>query len=186
MSRFKVLRANPRRTLTALATLLIAVGVTAASGATFTSHTANPSNTFTAGTLSMDNDKDGVAILSASNLKPGGPAETGEVVIENDGTLDGDFSLSRSDLDESDALNPIAGKLNLVVTDCGTDQNCSTTGDNSNVYGGTLAGMTAVIDLDNWAAGDTHKYEFAVDLDATADDDLQGKEATAEFSWDAA
>ena len=51
MSRFKVLRANPRRTLAALATLLIAVGVTAASGANFTATSANPSNTFTAGTL---------------------------------------------------------------------------------------------------------------------------------------
>ena len=42
MSRFKVLRANPRRTLAALATLLIAVGVTAASGASFTAHVGEP------------------------------------------------------------------------------------------------------------------------------------------------
>ena len=49
MSRFKVLRANPRRTLAALATLLIAVGVTAASGANFTAQSANPSNTFSVG-----------------------------------------------------------------------------------------------------------------------------------------
>ena len=51
MSRFKVLRANPRRTLAALATLLIAVGVTAASGANFNATSANPSNTFSAGTM---------------------------------------------------------------------------------------------------------------------------------------
>jgi spore coat-associated protein N len=186
MSRFKVLRANPRRTLAALATLLIAVGVTAASGATFTAHTANPSNTFSAGTLSMDNNRDGLAILSASNLKPGGPAELGEVVIENDGSLDGDFSLSMSDLDESDALAPIAGKLNLVVSDCGADDDCAATGDNAIVYDDTLADMTADVALGNWAAGESHKYEFAVDLDSSANDTLQGKSATAEFSWDAA
>ena len=46
MSRFKVLRANPRRALAALATLLVAVGVTGASGADFTATSANPGNTF--------------------------------------------------------------------------------------------------------------------------------------------
>ena len=55
MSRFKVLRANPRRTLAALATLLVAVGVTAASGANFSATSANTSNTFSAGTMSMNN-----------------------------------------------------------------------------------------------------------------------------------
>ena len=51
MSRIKVLRANPRRTLAALATLLIAVGITAASGATFSAQSANPGNTFSSGTM---------------------------------------------------------------------------------------------------------------------------------------
>ena len=87
MSRFKVLRANPRRTLAALATLLIAVGVTAASGADFTATSANPSNTFSAGTLTMSNSKDNAAILTASNMKPGDPATKGEVVIKNTGSL---------------------------------------------------------------------------------------------------
>ena len=57
MSRRKALRANPRRLLAALATILVAVGVTVASGASFTATTANPSNIFTAGTLTMSNDK---------------------------------------------------------------------------------------------------------------------------------
>ena len=86
MSRFKSLKANPRRSLAALATVLVAVGITGASGASFTAQTANPSNTFAAGTLSMSNDKDGVAILSASNMRPGDPATKGEVVIKNNGT----------------------------------------------------------------------------------------------------
>ena len=74
MSRTKVLRANPRRALAALATVLVAVGVTVASGASFTAQTANPSNTFTAGTLTMTNSKAGAAILTASNMKPGDAA----------------------------------------------------------------------------------------------------------------
>ena len=65
MSRFKVLRANPRRSLAALATLLIAVGVTAASGANFTASRRTPSNTFTAGSMKILNTKEGAAILVA-------------------------------------------------------------------------------------------------------------------------
>ena len=42
MSRFKILKANPRRTLAALATVLVAVGVTAASGANFSRHVGEP------------------------------------------------------------------------------------------------------------------------------------------------
>jgi len=71
MSRRKALRANPRRLLAALATILVAVGVTVASGATFTAQTANAGNTFTAGSLTMSNDKAGTAILTASGMKPG-------------------------------------------------------------------------------------------------------------------
>ena len=74
MSRFKSLKANPRRSLAALATVLVAVGVTGASGASFTATSANPSNTFTAGTMTMSNSRDNLAILTASNMKPGDPA----------------------------------------------------------------------------------------------------------------
>ena len=86
MSRFKVLKANPRRSLAALATVLVAVGVTGASGASFTATSANPANTFTAGTMTMGNSKLGTAILTASNMKPGDPASKGTVDIKNTGT----------------------------------------------------------------------------------------------------
>ena len=114
MSRRKALRANPRRLLAALATILVAVGVTVASGASFTATTANPSNTFTAGSLTMSNDKAGAAILTASGMKPGDATTdaTGTVVIKNTGSLTGAFTLSRSSLTNSDGSNPMAAKLN--------------------------------------------------------------------------
>ena len=71
MSRFKILAANPRRSLAALATVLVAVGITGASGANFNASSANPTNVFTAGTLTMSNSKANAAILTASNLRPG-------------------------------------------------------------------------------------------------------------------
>ena len=186
MSRLKVLRANPRRTLAALATLLVAVGITAASGASFTAQSVNPNNTFTAGTLKLGNSNNG-AVLTASNLKPGGPAQTGEVTITNTGSLDGAVKLSKTGLVEDDNSNKIAGKLNLVVTDCGPDLDCVDTTDNGNVYTGTVGTMGANIAAGNFAGnGGAHKYEFAVDLDTSALDNLQGKGATAAFTWDAA
>jgi spore coat-associated protein N len=189
MSRFKVLRANPRRTLAALATLLIAVGVTAASGASFSSQTVNPTNTFTSGTLNMTNSKAGAAILTASLLKPGGPAQTGQVTITNTGNLGGDVKLSKTALTESDTLNPISGKLNMIVTDCGPDAVCGGTGvaDDTNKYTGTLAAMsTTNVFTTTYTAGMARKYEFSVALDSSALNPLQGKTATAEFTWDLA
>jgi hypothetical protein len=186
MSRTKVLRANPRRLLAALATILVAVGVTVASGASFTAQTANPSNTFSAGTLSMTNSNAGAAILTASNMKPGDPASKGTVVIKNTGSVIGAFSLTRSSLTNSDTTNPMAAKLNLVITDCGVDQDCTTAADNSSKYNGTLAAMGSAISLGNWAASEQHKYEFSVALDSTADNNYQGDNSVAGFQWDAA
>jgi hypothetical protein len=183
MSRFKVLRANPRRSLAALATLLIAVGVTAASGATFTAQTANPTNKFTAGTLSMSNSLDNAAILSASNMKPGDTA-TGSVDIVNTGSVSGAFKLSKTALTNSDSSNPMAAKLNLVVTDCGTDLNCGA-GTSSTVYTGTLAGIGTNLDLGSFGAGVGHRYKFDVEFDTSATDAYQGDNAEATFTWNA-
>ena len=190
MSRFKVLAANPRRGLAALATVLVAVGVTGASGANFNAATANPANTFAAGILDMSNDKDGAAILTASNMRPGGPAETGDVVIENTGTLDdAPFTLSKGAVVDSDATYKMSEKLNLTVTDCGADLDCATAGDNDEKYSGTIAEMgTAghlVEALGNYDAGDQHKYRFAVSLDSSADDNYECEDAEVTFNWTA-
>jgi hypothetical protein len=188
MSRRKALRANPRRLLAALATILVAVGVTVASGATFTAQTANAGNTFTAGALTMSNDKAPGAILTASGMKPGDATTnaTGTVVIKNTGNLSGAFSLSRSSLTNSDSTNPLANKLNTTITDCGIDQDCATAGDNSVKYSGLLSAMTATISLGNWAGAEQHTYRFVVALDSTADNNYQGDNAVAGFTWDAA
>src|SRR4051794_16868875 len=61
---------NRKRTLATLALGLIAVATAVGSGADFSTRTANPSNTFSAGSLSMENSKDGTAILNATNMKP--------------------------------------------------------------------------------------------------------------------
>src|SRR6266545_1335916 len=93
MSRIDVLLQHPKRTLGVLALVLVAVGVAVGSGANFSASSANPSNTFTAGTLTMSNSNDAAAILNASNWKPG-DTTNGTVDIQNTGSLAGTSSVA--------------------------------------------------------------------------------------------
>jgi hypothetical protein len=186
MSRIKVLRANPRRALAAMATLLVAVGVTAASGASFTAGSVNPSNTFSSGTLHIDNEHEANAILTMLNMKPN-DSKTGTVDIQNDGTLSGVLTLSRSALTD----NGIASSLDVVVKDCGNFSSgtpACTAGD-PDIYNGTLANMgtvTPITGLGTFSSMEKHRYQFVVTLNSGAGDSVQGKTATATFSWAAA
>jgi hypothetical protein len=182
MSRFKILAANPRRSLAALATVLVAVGVTGASGASFSATSANPSNTFTAGTMTMGNTKSGSAILTASGMKPGDTPTKGTVDIKNTGSLPGAFTLTRGTIVDSDGSFPMSGKLDVIVTDCGTDVDC-VLGTSTVKYTGTLAGMSSAVALGNFAANEEHRYEFSVQLNATADNNYQGDNSVVPFTW---
>jgi hypothetical protein len=184
MSRFKVLAANPRRSLAALATVLVAVGITGASGASFTAQTANPSNVFSAGTMTMSNSANNAAILTASNMRPADPATLGTVDIKNTGTLSAAFTLSKGTSVDTDGVNPLSSKLNIIVTDCGIDMDCAA-GVNPVKYTGTLAAMGANIALGNFAAAEQHKYQFSVALDTTAGNVFQGGSSTTQFLWNA-
>src|ERR1700734_2888742 len=94
MTRMKSLwKASPRKVLLAFGALLVVAAVAVGSGANFNSTSANPSNVFTAGTISSSNSKASAAILTASNIVPGNTA-TGTVDIKNTGSASGTFPLS--------------------------------------------------------------------------------------------
>jgi hypothetical protein len=178
--------------LGALLTLLLAVGAVVGSGADFTAASANPSNTFATGTLSMVNSKNSAAVLTASGLRPGGTA-SGDVDILNSGSLSGTFGLDRGTVSDSDTLNPLSAKLTLTVEDCGvfagsTPPSC-TDGDEVTKYNGTVADMGTpghtVASLGSFAAGAKHRYHFSVALDGAASDTYQGATSTVRFDWNA-
>jgi spore coat-associated protein N len=189
MSRLQVLAANPRLALGALVTLLLAAGAVVGSGADFTATSANPTNTFSSGTLTMANSRQGLAVLTASGLRPGGPAQNGTVDIENTGSLSGTFTLARGTVTNTDTSNPLADKLNLTVVDCGTFSGATppTCGDvdDVNKYSGTLAAM-GTASLGSYNGGVKHRYQFEVTLDGSADNAYQGDSATAAFDFNAA
>ena len=187
-SRLRILASQPRLALGALLTMLLAAGAVAGSGADFTASSANPTNTFAAGALSIVNSKQGVAVLLAAALRPGEAAQVGTVDIRNSGSLSGTFTLARGTLSNSDAANPLAAKLNVNVIDCGTfsggtPPTCD--GGDPTIYAGTLADM-ATSALGSYAAGAEHRYRFEVGLDGTAGNAYQGDSATVEFDFNAA
>jgi hypothetical protein len=78
----------------------------------------------------------------------------------------------------------LSSKLNLVVTDCGTDLDC-VAGVNTVKYTGTVGAMGTLIPLSTFAANEERRYQFAVDLDGTADDTYQAGTSTVQFLWNA-
>jgi hypothetical protein len=187
MSRLSVLVSRPRRTLAALATVLVAVGLTAASGADFTATSANADTTFATGTLTIENSKEAQAIFAATgDMRPGDPARTGQVDIENTGSLSGAFKLKRGAVADSDATYKLSTKLNLVVKDCG-DFSAGTPDCSAGTvkYSGTVAAMGSDVDLGTYAGGEKHRYQFSVTVDGSADNDYQGRSSVVPFSWTA-
>lgn len=173
--------ANPRKALLTLCALLVATGVIFASGANFNSTSANPSNTFTAGTLTHSNSLDNAAILSASNMKPGDNAN-GTVDITNTGSLPGVFTLSKTVTAETAGF---ASKLTVAVTDCKAD-GCGNANDAS-VYSGSVSGMASQ-SLGTFAAGELHRYKFVVTFpdggSGGADNSYQSASTTVRYNWE--
>jgi hypothetical protein len=182
VSRLSALAAHPRRTVGALAVVLAAVGITVGSGANFTAHSANPANTFTAGSLSINNTKEAAAIFSASNMKPGDTA-TGQVDIANSGTIPGTFKLSTSNLADA---NGLLGQLDLKVEDCGVyTTGTPTCGGTTFLYNGKANAFNTAVSLGSYAANAKHRFQFTVTMPTSISDTYQGKTGSVEFDWDA-
>jgi spore coat-associated protein N len=194
MSRVHALVRRPKRTLGAASVALLAAGVAVGSGADFSSRSANPANTFSAGTLTMDNSKDAAAIFSPANMKPGGAPQTGTVDIANTGSLAAAFTLSRDRLESTDGgdSNPasFAEQVELVVTDCGPHAGAGAPacgdGDDREVYAGTLAAMDAARPLGDFEPGEKHRFQIAARLHPDTGNEYQGDSSSARFVWDAA
>ena len=189
MSRLSILVSRPRRTLAALATVLVAVGLTAASGASFTATSANADTTFATGTMQITNTRAGQAVLaSTADMRPGDPARTGTVDITNSGSLSGVFTLQRGTVVDSDSSNPLSGKLDIVVKDCGDFSSGTPTCDPGDPvkYTGTVAAMSSAVALGTFAGGEKHKYEFSVSVNTSAGNAYQGDNSVVPFTWNAA
>ena len=169
-----------RLTVATLAGAVTAVAVVLATGGTpERSNQFSPAAALRAtGPLSIANDKEGSAILTAAGMKPGQSA-TGDVVIQNSSSVDATFALAQSNVTGA----TLAGNLNLVVVDCGSS--CDP-GD-PQIYTGALNGLPSTA-LGTFAAGVAHRYRFTVTFpngSPAHDNALQGLTSSVQFDWSA-
>ena len=190
MKRMKFLFGQRRmQVLLTLAVLLLAASVVIGSGANFTAQSANAGNIFTAGALSMTNDKAPGVILTATNMKPGDSVH-GDVKLSNTGTVAGAFTLSKT-LVGADAVS-FGDELQMVVQETQADH---TTAIGAAIYTGAASGAITNATLGTWLPNpdpsQTHDYRITVSwpttprVPAVSDDSFQGTSVTYAFQWDA-
>jgi spore coat-associated protein N len=180
---------SPLKLVSALFVLSLAAMMAVASGASFTSTSANAGNIVTAGNLSHSNSKAPGAILNVSGLMPG-HSDNGTVDLSNTGDGAGVFTLSKSGVANSDPSNPLGAKLTLVVEDLG-DPAAAIPPAPQVKYTGKLGQMGA-IDLGTWAANETHRYKFTVTFPDggtpagpnVGDNAYKGDNVTVNYNWE--
>ncbi|HEY7198101.1 MAG TPA: TasA family protein [Gaiellaceae bacterium] len=192
-----------RRRRQILLTLLVlgVLGAVAGFGSysAFTATTTNTGDSFAAGSVSIQDDDSGSAMLSLSNAKPG-DADTSCIKVKYTGSLDSSVRLYAA------TTGTLPQYLNVTVTR-GTNSNpsfdsCTNfTPDATNyngdgpgvIYNGTLSAMpttwaAGVVDPkaatpETWTTNEEHSYKFTVTLlDNNAAQTLNG---TSTFTWEA-
>jgi len=180
---------SPLKLVSALFVLSLAAMMAVASGASFTSTSANAGNVVTAGNLTHSNSKAPGAILNVSNLMPG-HSDNGTVDLTNTGDGAGVFTLSRSAIVNSDTSNPLGAKVDLVIEDLG-DPAAAVPPAPVVKYTGKLGPMGAVA-LGTWAPGETHRYKFTVTFPdggtpsgpTTGDNAYKGDSVSVTYNWE--
>ena len=174
----------------------------AATWSSFAATTANPSNSFSAGTVAIS-DNDGGTTLPIPTLSPGGSA-SGCIKVTYTGSLAAAVRLYAS------TTGSLAQYLNVTITrgtqTTPTFPSCTGftadatnyTGAGSGVmYSGTLSGLAStytnfasgLVDApgspQTWNSGSAHIYMLTVSLPAGAPSAAQGLSSTATFTWEA-
>jgi hypothetical protein len=186
-----------------LATLVVVGLIGSAAGygsySAFSATTTNSGNSFAAGTVVVDDNDAGTAMLALSDARPGG-SDTSCIKVRYTGSLSSTVRLYAS------VSGTLASYLTLTVTR-GTDSSPSfdscagftadATDYNGNgagvVYSGNLADFPAsyaagIVDPkaaapETWTTNEEHFYKFTISLqDNNA---AQGLSASAGFTWEA-
>jgi len=189
MKRMKFLFGQRRmQVLLTLAVLLLAASVVIGSGANFTSESANPNNTFTAGNLKHTNGKVGAAILTADKMKPG-QTVTGSVVITNDGDMPGTFTLTNSNVSDVFGTPALSALLTVKIYET---KLLPTLGAKTLIYGGedgAVINVNPSLTLTGaFAHDESRQYDFEVTFPngtPTHDNPYKKASMSIEYDWTA-
>jgi len=180
-------QASPAKLLGALFAVTLAAMMAVASGASFTSTSANAGHIATAGVLSNSNSKAPGFILDVDALAPG-DSQDGTVDITNTGDVSGVFTLSKDNLVDSDGDNPLSEKLDLVVEDIGTP---TTPAAPAVKFSGKLGDMDERA-MGTLAGGAARRYRFTVTFPdggvptgpTTGDNAYKGDSVEVDYHWE--
>jgi hypothetical protein len=172
-----VLKASWRRrrtaraflTLVVLALLAITLQSLVFSGASFLGSSKNPSQSFVAGTVSHVNDHAGLAIVSATNLRPGASSQ-GAVTLTGGPDVSAAYSAINAGITDIPASPALSGVLQLRIEDV--------TGAPQTLYNGALSAF-GTVGLATIGPGVVRTYRFTLTWPlAAADAALQGASTT--------
>ena len=144
----------------------------------FTSTSANPKNTVSAGSMTQDNSADDTAIMKASGMVPGDVVK-GSATIENVGEASGDFTLRVKDVTDRSGRTEASSRP-------GSTSTCTTK--TRPRRSGPERWPSSTSSLGTWTPGEERTYRFEVTLPeegASADNAFQRSKATASFEWNA-
>jgi predicted ribosomally synthesized peptide with SipW-like signal peptide len=178
------------------------VGTLAGSGtfSAFSATTSNPSNAFSAGTVTLTDNDSGSSMLSLSNAKPG-DSSTGCITVTYSGSLSSNVRLYAS------TTGTLAQYLTMTITQGGgtpigtsnvpfgsacTNFTADTSG--SQIFNGTLSSfastytnfgtglaLTNISGSTTWSQNNFRVYKIVVSLNN--DNNAQGLSSTATFTW---
>ena len=138
------------------------------SGASFTAHSVNPANVFTAGSLTHSNDQEGTLMIAAAGLAPGASA-VGTLTLTGTGTVAGAFTLSAAGLTDTPDVPRLSDVLTLTVEDVAAT---------AMLYEGPVSAFSAVA-LGTITPGVARTYRFTLAYPpGTAEAALQGATTT--------
>jgi spore coat-associated protein N len=170
-SRWQSRTARAFLTLAVLALLAVTLQTLVFSGADFTSLSSNPSQSFTAGTVSHINDRENQAILTATNLRPGASSAPGLVTITGGEDVPAAYSVVKGTVTPATGLAQV---LYLRIEDAAGGPALF---DNALSAFGTV-GLAMI------APGDSKTYRFTLYWPVgTADPALQGASITVPLEF---
>ena len=193
------LRAERReaRRRTRSAALVVALGLLGSSAliwhtsrASFTATTSNGTNSWSTGTVSLNNDGGATALFTATGLTPG---STGShcITVTYGGSVGAPVKLYGSSLLQQNGLGSYVD-LTVEEGSGGSFASCIGFSPSGTIYNGTLAGLAAVNSyasgVGTWTPttnGQTKVYRFTYTLDAAAPNSVQSSTASITFVWEA-
>lgn len=175
----------------------VVAGLVVAQGSysAFSAKVSNAGNSFSVGTVALNDDDAGSALFSLTNLRPGSSG-TQCITVTSTGTLPSTVKLYTSGASTTKAL---ASYVNLTITQGsgGSYGSCSgfvAQSSGSSLYAGTLAALTGsatgfATGLGSWAPTGTgtesRTFQFGYVISSGTPDSAQGGTASVGFTWEA-